>query len=140
MEMICCEGSEGRRSSSHAALRKHVYSLPASWAGADRQQGFSPEGSALPWKRHRSIASLRLHSPCGSAADLEAAAPTQPVWGCSRGRLKFTALLLLHNWFMKQIEGEENEQVNVVSLLSKMDCQLQHNLRARMQFNDATVH
>lgn len=36
-------------------------------------------------------------------------------------------VLLLHNWFIRQIKGEEEKQVNALSLWSKMDWQLQHS-------------
>jgi len=84
----CVERALKEKDNNHVALRKHVYSLSASWAGEGRQQCFSPEALAVPWKRHRSTASLRLSRPCGSAADLQTAAPTQPVWGCRKGKVK----------------------------------------------------
>lgn len=118
---------EGKSSATHVALRKQVCSLWGSWAGGGRQQGCSPRASPVPWKRHRSTASLRRSGPLALLQIGRQWHPRNLCGAAGGGRLKCMSVLLLRNRLVRQIEGEEKNQVNALSLLSKMEWQLQRN-------------
>lgn len=136
------EGSEGKSSNKHIDLGMLCRVL--AWAASQQSQARQTAGSSPgAWQQHGSgCAAL---GPCLVPLLLgERLQCSHNLCGAARGgRLKWSVLLLC-SWFIRQIKGEQEKRVNVLSVLSKTG--ICHTipcarcLTARMWFNYGTAH